>query len=817
MLETFWQDVRYAWRGLRHAPAFTAAALVTLTIGIGATTSIFSVVYGVLLRPLDLPGSREIVMLPVHSTTAEPFDLGGTVSPAGFLDWQSQGRAFREMAAFAQTPLTLTGRGTPEQLTAAAVTVKFFDTLQAHAAYGRTFSADEGVAGRNRVVVLTDRLWKRRFGGDPAVIGSAITLNGESHTVVGIMPPGFAFPEEVLGPPGRFRAIQSLDLWTILVPQQGSRGNSFLRMIARLQPSMTAAQAEADMRRAAQSLAATQPQYRTLEMAVTPLHEYVVSDVRRLLLLFAGGVGFVLLIACVNVANLLVARAAARQKEVALRSTLGAGRGRLVRQFLTESALLGVLGGVGGLLLASASLRGFVAVIPRGSIPRLGEIALDLNVLAFTLVISLLVGLIAGLAPVLYTRHTAIATAIRGLGSAQTPRLGLLHLLVAAEVAGAVVLLVGAGLLIGSFVRLTGVDPGFRRANVMSATVTLPQGKYTTPTQMIALHRQVIERIAQAPGVAIAGAINWLPFGGNYLSGDIVSESGSQPPGLDVLKAAISADYFRVMNIPLVAGRSFTESDAEDSQPVVIVTRRLAQQVWGDRNAIGQRVKLGFGRPENQPWMTVVGVVNDVKQNALSDAAMPTVYATLAQVKQPVLLNSMTFVARTDSDGRRIETAFRDAVGGADPELPITRLASVDTLLALSVAEPRFRSVLFGAFATVALALVMTGLLGVLTYSVTRRTKEIGVRVALGAAPGMVGRLIVRQGLAVTGTGLIAGLAGALALTQVMRGLLFDIEPTDPVVFALAAGAMVMVALLVSSLPAKRAARVDPIVALNHE
>ena len=817
MLETFLPDLRYAWRGLRRAPGFTAAALVTLTIGIGATSAIFTVVYSVLLRPLPLPASHELVMLPVRATTPMPFDTGGNVTPGAFLDWQSEARAFRNIAAFTQTPLTLTGHGDPELLTAAAVTVRFFDTLQVQAAQGRTFVLADGADDGDRVVVLSDALWRRRFAADPAIVGASITLNGEPRTVVGVMPPGFSFPEEVLGPRGRFRSIQTVDLWTPFIARPGANGHAFLRLIARLPPSMTLAQAQAEMRTATQHLLAAQPSNRAVEVVVTPLHEYVVGDVQRLLLLFSGGVAFVLLIACVNVANLLVARAAMRQKEVAMRSALGAGQGRLMRLFLTESALLGVLGGIGGLILAAAGLRAFVALIPRGSIPRLNEVSIDVNVLALMLFVSLAAGLAFGLAPVIYTRRTSVAAAIKGLGSAHTSRLGLLHALVAAQVAGAVLLLVGAALLITSFVRLTSVDPGFTAGNVLSASVTLPPGKYVTTAEMTALHSRVLDQLASAPGVRAAGAINWLPFGGNFLAGDFVVESGTRPGDLIVLKSAVSPGYFRAMDIAVVAGRSFTAADSSRSQPVVIVTRRLARQVWGERTAIGQRLKLGFGRPEAQPWATVVGIVSDVKQNALSDADAPSIYMPLAQAPQPFLINAMTYVVRAESDLAHVEPVFRRAVRSADPDLPINRMASVNTLVALSVAEPRFRSVLFGVFALVALALVTTGLLGVLTYSVARRSKEIGLRMALGAAPGAVARLVVHQGLKMTTIGLVAGLAGSLALAQLLRGLLFNIEPTDPGIFALVAMVVVLVALSASYLPARRAARVDPIIALNQE
>jgi len=384
-------------------------------------------------------------------------------------------------------------------------------------------------------------------------------------------------------------------------------------------------------------------------------------------------------------------------------------------------------------------------------------------------------------------------------------------------VACAVVLLAGAGLLIASFLRLTAVDPGFGRGNLMSASVLLPDSSYPTAAQMNAFHTRVLEQISRARGVTAAGAINWLPFGGNLLSGDVIVEAGPPAENSVVAKPAVSASYFRVMGIPLVSGRFFNDLDNDRGQPVVIVSERVAKQFWPGRNPLGQRLKVGFGRPEEQPWASVVGVVNDVRQTALSDDAMPSVYMPLLQAPRPFLLSQMTFVARTDSEPMSVAPAFRAAIRSADPNLPITRIAPVDALIAFSVAEPRFRSVLFGVFGAVALVLVATGILGVLAYSVTRRTKEIGVRVALGAAPATIARLIVRQGLAVTGIGLIAGLGGALALTRLMRGLLFAVEPTDPGVLGLVALSLVFVALLASYVPARRAARVDPIVALTHD
>jgi putative ABC transport system permease protein len=816
MFDRLGQDIGYTVRGLRRTPGFAAAALVTLALGIGANTAVFSVVYGVLLRPLPFPDPDRLVMLHVQPRDPNPFNTGGAVSPGAFLDWQARGSRFDGMAAFSSQSLTLTGGGEPELLTAAAVTVRFFDTLRVRAAVGRTFIADEGMAGRSNVAVLSHALWRRRFGADPAIVGRSVTLDGRAVTVVGVMPEGFSFPEEALGPSGRFRSIQRVELWTPFAPQPGDRGNAFLRMFARVPAAIPLAQAQREMTATAQALGATLPASRQMDMRLVPLHEYVTGDAKQQLLLLFGAVALVLLIACVNVANLLVARAAARQKEVAMRAALGATRGRLIRQFLTESTLLGVLGGGCGLLLAAAGLRAFVGLIPRGSVPRLAEVTVDVPILAFTGIVSIAAGMIFGLAPVLHTRRTGIGAATRGLGSAQTTRLGLLHGLVATEVALAVVLLTGAGLLIASFLRLNGRDPGFDPADVTSASVRLPGASYPTIPAMYDFHTQVLNRLSMMPGVIAAGAINWLPFGGDFLSGDLIVESGT-PPGFVVLKPAVSARYFRVMDIPLMSGRFFTDADTAVSAPVVIVTDGVARRLWDNRNPLGRRLKMGFGRAEDQRWATVVGVVGDVKQNALSDAEMPSVYMALSQVPQPFLLNAMTYVVRTAPDDERGAPALRAAIRAADPNLPISRMLPVGGLIAGSLAEPRFRSVLFGVFAAIAVALVITGLLGVLTYSVTRRTKEIGLRVALGAAPAAVARLVVRQGLTVTVIGLAAGLAGALALTRLMDSVLFAIEPDDPGVLALVALCLVTVALVASYLPARRAARVDPIVALGHD
>jgi putative ABC transport system permease protein len=814
MLDSFLQDCRYAWRGLVRTPGFTLAAVLTLSLGIGATTAMFSLVHGVLLRPLPFDDSDGLVMVQARSTVPLPFDTGGAISPGSFIDWEAESTPFDDMAAFTGRQLTLTGRGEPELLTAAAVTVRFFETLQVPAAIGRTFIAEEGRTGSDDVVVLSEGLWRRRFASDPDVVGKPVMLDGRPFTVVGVMPEGFSFPEEVFGPPGRFRSIQKIDLWAPFVPQPDDRRNASLRVFARLRPGVTVTQAQSDMIAVLGNLGARSPRGRTTTAAIIPVHEYIVGHVRPLLLLFFGAVGFVLLIACANVANLLVARAVARQKEVVMRSAVGASRGRLVRQFLTESTLLGVIGGAGGLLLAIASLRAFVSLIPAGTVPRLGEVAVDGYVLGFTVLVSIVAGVAFGLAPIVHTAHAN--EPVTRIGSTQTARLGVLNVLVASEVAIAVVLVVGAGLLIQSFLRLTAVDPGFQGTNVLTASVTLPQSTYTTAAQMNVFHAEVLRRLTDARGVR-AAAVNWLPFGGNLLNGDIVVEAAAAQPDFIVAKLAVSPGYFEVMGIPVVAGRFFADADTTESAPVVIVTDRVARQLWPNRDPLGQRLKLGFGRPEDQPWASVVGVVRDVKQTALSDADMPSVYMPLAQAPRPFLLEAMTFVVESDSNPEALAAMVRRIIHTVDPNLPVHRVARVDNLIAFSVSEPRFRSLLFGGFAAVALVLVATGILGVLTYSVTRRTKEIGLRVALGALPAAIAGLVVRQVLTVTAVGLVVGLGGAFALTRLMRNLLFEIEPTDPTVFAAAGVFLVGIALIASYVPARRAARLDPLIAIRHD
>jgi predicted permease len=817
VVETFWQDLRYAGRMLRKSPGFTTAAVLTLALGIGATTAIFSFVNGVVLRPLPFKESARLVQVQPDPRESGLFQIR-TVTPADFLEWQLQNHVFDEMAGFSGATFSLTGAGEPERLQAATVTTRFLDTLGVMPVLGRTFLRSEGQPGTNQVVIISSTLWRRRFQSDPGIVGRPIALDGKSFTVVGVMPEGFGFPQDLLPGMGKSRPVE---LWTPLVLRPGDRSNAFLQVIARLRPDVTIEQAQAQMEAIAARLAEQVPPDRRIEggVRIMTLHERVVRGVRPLLLVFLEAVGFLLVIACSNVANLLVARGVARQKEVAVRAALGAGRSRLVRQFLTESLLLGLLGGLGGLLVAVQGVAVLTSLIPPGSLPRIQETGIDGQALAFTIMISFVTGVFFGLAPAFRSSRTDISSAIKELGATQTPRSRVLNLLVVGEVALAFVLLTGAGLMINSFWRLTSVDPGFEPERILTVSVTLPEGGYDTSSEMRAFSTDVLNRLRGAPGVARAAAINSLPLRGSIMGGFSVEGIPQLPRGGSwVSKPVVSPEYFQTMGIPVVRGRAFTDRDAEQAPGVAIVTDRLARLLWPGADPIGKRLKIGFGRPEEQPWLSVVGVVGEVKQTALAEEMPPAVYVPLLQAPRPFLLRDLTFVVRTAvPDPLSVAPILRREIRNVDPNLPFDRIQTMRDVLGDSVAEPRFRSAVLGAFAGTAVALVATGILGILAYSVTRRTREIGVRMALGAQRGGVLRLVIAQALRMMVAGLAVGLIAALALTRLLSNFLFDVRPTDPATFVAASLVLVGAALIASYLPARRAATIDPLIALRSE
>jgi putative ABC transport system permease protein len=814
-MDTLLQDLRYGLRMLARNPGFTAVAILTLAVGIGGTTAIFSFVNAVLLRPLPYPESDRLALLaPAHSD-GTPTDFTA-VTPGDFLDWQAQNTTFEAMAAFSGSTFSFTGTGEPERLWGARVTNRFFATVGVAPILGRTFS-DVAPGAEGETAVISERLWRGRLGSDPAIIGKPITLDGKLFTIGAVMPADFTFPVDLFRFPGA-RAWQPPAVWTLLTPEPGYRNNAMLQVVARLKRNATFEQAQADMRAVAARIGETLPVDHRVGVRIQPLHERIVRDVRPLLTVFLGAVGFVLLIACVNVANLLLARAAARQREVAVRAALGSGRWRLVRQFLTESMLLGLLGGAAGVFVAVWGVDLALAVLPAGSLPRLQETGLDPHALLFTMVISILSGLVFGLAPAMHSSSANIVGSLKDGASTEGPRLRILDGLVVAEVALAFVLLVGAGLMVRSFLRLASVDPGFRPEHTLTLSVTLPESAYDTSERMRAFARTVVERIAATPGVVHAGVVNWLPLGGSLLSGDFIVEGIPESTrGLWGSKPAVTPDYFRAMGIPLLRGRAFSERDTADAPGVAIVTEQLARRLWPGQEAIGRRLKIGFGNPQSQPWLTVVGVVGAVRGVELGADPEPAVYVPIDQAPRPFLLRSQTFVARTAGDPIRIADAVRREIRTVDPNLPIDRIETMEKLVASSVSEPRFRSAVLTVFASAALLLVATGILGVLAYAVTRRTREIGVRMALGAQRGDVLSLVVRHALTMTMAGVALGLIASLALTRVLGRFLYEVQPSDPVSLAAAAVLLLAVALLAIYVPARRATRVEPLTALRAE
>jgi putative ABC transport system permease protein len=813
-MQTLIHDLRYAIRILAKNPGFAGVAIVTLALGIGATTAIFSFVNGMVLRPFAFQESERLVMLLPQSRRPTPFPIR-SITPGDFIDWQRENRVFASMAGFMGATFSITTGGDPERLLGAAVTREFFDTLGVAPMVGRTFRSGANDADPSDTVVIGANVWRRRFNANPALVGQRITLDAKSFTVLGVMPPEFTFPRDGMVASGA-HPLQDVELWAPLDVRPGDRRNALMQVVARLKPDVTIEQARSDMSTVSQALQ-QQLGGRSADVRIVGLKDDVSHAVRPLLFVLLGAVGFLLLIACTNVANLLLGRAAGRQREVAIRAALGAGRRRLVQQFLTESVVLAIAGGLAGLLIAVWSIDLAVTLIPRGTVPRLSEVHIDPQAFAFTMAVSVATGLLFGLAPAFQSSNFDVITALKTAGITQTVRARFFNALVVAEVALAFVLLAGAGLLVKSFMRLTSVDPGFKPDSILTVSVTLPEGGYPASPEMQRFSSAAIERLHAVPGIVYAGAINWLPLGGNFLSGDITVEDVPQlPSGLVIGKPAVSPEYFHAMGIPLLRGRAFMDRDSAQAPGVLIVTETLARRLWPGQDAIGKRVKLGFGGP-TEPWCAVVGVVGDVKQLALSDETRPAIYAPLLQAPRPFLLRNLTFVLRTDGDPATAAAAIRRAIRSVDAELPFDRVDTMRQVVADSMSEPRFRSVVFASFAMVALALVTIGILGVLAHSVTRRTREIGVRMALGAQRIDVLSIVVREALTMTLVGVMLGAIGAAALTRLLATFLFEVRPLDATTFALAAVMLVAVALIASYVPARRASRVDPVVALRAE
>jgi putative ABC transport system permease protein len=803
-----WQDLRYALRMLTKNPAFTSIAIVAIALGIGANTVIFSAVNAVLLRPLPFKNPEQLVMVWENAT-----HLGfpkNTPSPPNFLDWQKQNTVFTGMAAMSERSFNLTGVGEPERLDGRRVSANLFDLLAVPALLGRTFVLKDDRPG-SHVVLVSYSLWQRRFGSDPSIIGRVVTLNGESYTVIGVMPrsvhlPGYGNWNDKVWVPIAFTNEETTE-----------RGNHFLAVIARIKPGIARKQAQAEMETIAARLAKEYPRYNTRTGAtVTPLHEEVVGDIKSALLILLGAVGFVLLIACANVANLLLARAAVREKEIALRLALGASRSRLTRQFLTESVLLALLGGGFGLLLALAGIRVLKTFVPV-TISQTQPISIDGKVLVFTALLALLTGIVFGLAPAIHASHSNLNDSLKegGRDSAVGKRGNRLRdLLVVGEVAVSFILLIGAGLLINSFLHLRNLDPGFRADHLLTMKVDLSEPRYPDGERRSVFFDEVLRRIRALPGVQSVAVAGNLPFTYNGDSMGIAVEGiPDPPPGQwpDVIYRAIGPGYFSTMGIPMIRGRDFTDQDKADSKNVVVISEKTARHYWPGEDPIGKRLKPG-ATTSDLPWREVIGVVKDVRQNDFIAQPKMQMYFAYRQLKD---LGANALIVRTSVEPMSLATSIRDAIWAVDKDQPVANVDTMDHIVSEAIARQRFSMLLLGIFAALALVLAAVGIYGVMSYSVAQRTHEIGIRMALGARRADVLKMTVNQGLKLVSIGMMLGLAAASLLTRVLASLLFGISATDPVTFLGISLVLLVVAILASYLPALRATKVDPIIALR--
>jgi predicted permease len=805
---TLWQDIRYGVRMLRKNPGFTGVAVLTLALGIGANTTIFSVVNAVLLKPLPYPEPGQLVQLRADWSGSPSTVIGSST----FVEVKAQSQSLARIAAYSGGDMTLTGAGSAERVVAGAVTADFFPLLGVQPAWGRNFTREEDTPNGPKATILGHGLWQSRFGGDADVLGRTITLNEQRYTVVGILPARFQYPEQ-------------FQLWIPLaLGETGAalakygEGMILLKAIARLKPGVTLAQAQAELRTIAQREHSPRPDEAPVVSLVT-LHEQVVGDVKGALLVLLGAVALVLLIACANVANLLLARAAARQREMAVRAALGAARWRIVRGLLTESVLLSLAGGGLGLLLAFWGVRA-LGQWSGASLPSMHGIGIDAWVLAFTLGVSVITGLAFGLAPAVQAWRTDVNAALKeeGRGDTGGHRHRLRHLLVASEVALALVLLIGAGLLIKSFSRLNAVDPGFRTDGVLTFQVTLT-GEKSSP-QKANFVEQIVDRLKALPGVQAAAATDSLPLT-DFERITPVDVEGRPPidfrtakPGevRPVSRPTVTLDYFNAMGIPVKNGRAFTSQDARPPAGAVIVNEAFEKHFFPGESAVGKRIRLMAG-PAEAHWQTVVGVVSDVRQGGLAGDVMPEVYSPeLEDVG-----GALSFVIRVTGEPAGLISAVRGVVAEVEPYQALHNVMTMEQRLANTTTSRRLNTALLGSFAAVALLLAVVGIYGVMSYAVTQRTREIGMRMALGAQPGNVMRFVMGQGMRVVLVGAGIGLVGALALARVLRSLLFEVAPTDPATFVCVTLLLSAVALLACYVPACRAARIDPMVALRQE
>jgi predicted permease len=812
MLETLFQDLRFGLRMLRKNPGFSLIAMLTLALGIGANTAIFSVVNGVLLKPLPYPEPERLVRV---FTSTRDFPKS-PMSPLNFMDYREHNTVFESFACYVRNDLQLSQEEGAERLFGMRISAGFFRTLGIPPVQGREFTLEEELPYQKTVAVLSHGLWQRRFGGDPNIIGKTVRLSGMTFKIVGVAPAGL----QHVG--GGYRPLphgESVDIWwPVWLARNRGWGGHIMNAIGRLKPGVTPAQAEAEFNAIAGQLVKQELPGSDWRIETQPLHEEITERSRKTLLLLLAAVFCVLLIACVNTANLMLARAAAREREIAVRAALGAGRARIVRQLLTESLLLAALGGLAGLLLARLAVQTLIRLGPPG-LPRPDMIGIDSRILVFTLGISLLTGLLFGMAPALQSLklnlNELLKESARAASGGKRQR-RLRDGMVIAEMALALVLLLSAGLLMRSFLKLQQLDPGFRPDGVLTMGVFLPNATWMKAEEQAEFYRQLVERVSALPGVRAAGVTSDLPWTG-YENKAVLPIEGKAFPPNQLPQAGyhfISADYLRTIGVPLVAGRWFDARDARGTEPVILINRSMARKYWPGEDPIGKRIASnGNVPPKDKDWARIIGVIGDVKDQPNSIQADPSFYWPITQEPYPEL----HLAIRAGNDPLSLIAAVRREVRALNKDVPVTEVKTLETIATAALAGQRFTLLVVSIFALTALALAASGIYGVMSYLVSQRTHEIGIRTALGARRVDVLKLVLKQGLKLATTGVAVGLAGAFALTRLMEGMLFGVKPTDPLTFIGIPMLLAVVALLACVIPARRATKVDPLIALRHE
>ncbi|MEW6127996.1 MAG: ABC transporter permease [Acidobacteriota bacterium] len=806
-----WNDIKYAIRTLLKKPGFCLVAIFTFALGIGANTAIFSVVNGVVLKPLPYVEPERIIQLWEYDKRQKPTQ--SSISPLNFNDWRNQSQQFEHLSAYRFLSFTLTGGSQPESLRGAGVSASFLSVLGVKPALGRDFLAEEDAPGKNRVVMISNGFWRTRFEGRADVLSQTLQLNGETHNIIGVLPAGFEFPNNV-------------ELWTPLGIDVSriERGNHFLFAIGKLNPGVQVSAAQVEMDSIAGNLEQQYPNTNTNSgINLIPLHEQIVNPtVRASLYVLLGAVGLVLLIACANVTNLLLVRATSRRKEIAVRLSIGASRWQLFRQFLTEGLLLSALGGGVGLFLAWWGVDLILSLIPN-DVPRFKDINLDSRVLLFTLIASFIAGTISSVIPALYGTRLDLNHTLKESGQSvagNSLKNGVLGVLVSAEIAIALVVLVGAGLLLTTFLRLQNVNPGFNPTNLLSAQISLPQTRYKEAEKPGAFFQKALERINNISGLESAGAVSNLPFSGSRSVSSFEVEgrpSQNSDDGFAADRRVVTPNYFKTMNIPLVEGRDVTDRDTPQTNGVIVVNQCWARTFFPNENAIGKRIQIGdedevelYGKPI---WREVVGIVGDIKHQDLAVAEKPEMYIPYLQQSS----SRMMLVARGKGDSGNLTAAIRNEVQSLDGDLPLYNIRMMDERLALSLTPQKFIAILISIFAIIALLLAIMGIYGVMAYTVEQNTREIGIRIALGAQSRNVLNMVIQQGLKLAVMGIVLGLGAAYFLAKTLSGLLYSVSATDFTTFGSIAFLLALVTVVACLVPARRATKVDPMIALRYE